>query len=354
MRDAATVRETKIVREEIGDLQKYLKEIPDHLRKNGAFDAYYRRLIQLTTEFFEGQEFKSLVVREEIEDLRQYLKGIPDGLRKNSTFDSYDRRLVQLTRELLENEDFKNSVLLEEITDINNYLTSVPGNLKRNGAFNAYYIRLIQLTEELFGEPKPVPIQNNSLTTATKPNIKESLDLDELANLENSISELSDIIIACHQIEQPKGLLLEAVERNMSRGIRYSFLISRSSFNSEKDSYYQIFLAIAKIVSVKYGVRKVEDLIRIKALRTEWKMFPTIFYKTIKDAKDIEATIVYRGTETEKGICTRYNLVDIDVASMLYDLIVSAVDWTGDMQKEIMSLNPSEFISPEEYAQRFL
>lgn len=356
MNNTIVARETKVVREEIEDLRKYLIGIPEHLRKGGAFDAYDRRLIQLTREFFEGQEFKDKVIREEIEDLKKYLTNIPEYFRKNGAFDSYDQRLIILTKELFENQEFKDPIILEEVKELQKYLTNIPGHLKKSGTFGAYERRLIQLAEELFEKPEVnLNPEKKSLTSKSinKP-IKNVLDLTGLANLENSIIGLTDIIIACHQVEQPRGLLLEAVENNMAKGIRYTFLVSRGNFNTEKESYYQIFHAIAKIVSVKHQTRRIEELIRIKPLRTEWATYPNIFYKTHKDLRNVEATLVYRGTEVEKGICTKYHLVEPEIAPILYDLLVASVDWSGDMQKEIMSLVPSEFISPEEYASRFL
>jgi hypothetical protein len=180
--------------------------------------------------------------------------------------------------------------------------------------------------------------------------LPSDISVNELGKIESSIRDLCDVFVPCHQVERPHGLLLEAVESNMKRGVRYTFLVSQSRYSSEKDRYFRIFQAIAEMVVKEIGgISSLENLIRIRPLRGEWLNYPYVFYKTKKDINDLEATIVYRGTEEQRGICKAYKLVDSEIAPTIYSLLVNSTDWDEEMAK-LFTLTKNEFITPEEYA----
>jgi hypothetical protein len=183
--------------------------------------------------------------------------------------------------------------------------------------------------------------------------IKDSMLVDEISILEKSIDNLSEIIIVCHQVERPEGKLLDAVEENLARGVRYTFLVSRDSYQLEVKRYFQFFVTIANIMS-ETGTDPIRtrELVRIKPLRINWNDHPYIFYRT-KREENTQATIVFRGNTLNQGICEVYNLLDPSIAPAIYNLLLSSIDWQGDVQEQRFSRS-SEFISPEEFARDYL
>ncbi len=184
--------------------------------------------------------------------------------------------------------------------------------------------------------------------------LKKTISRDELGVIEASIKNLSDIFVPCERVDKPKGTLLEAVESNMNRGVRYTFLVSPDNYYVSEGTYYQYFLAVAKSVSWKSKNLCFDDLIRIRPLRKEWQFYPHIFYKTEEDSNGLEATIVYRGNEKGVGLCKNYTLLDPDDAIMSYHyLMESAVIWS-DKDKEIFklifSVEENEFVEHEIFA----
>jgi hypothetical protein len=202
-------------------------------------------------------------------------------------------------------------------------------------------------------QPKQTFLEQNPIEYELELEIKDSMLIDEISTLEKSIDYLSEIIIVCHQVERPEGKLLDAVEENLARGIRYTFLVSRDSYQLEVNRYYQFFVTIANIVSetTNHPIRA-SELVRIKPLRINWNDSPYIFYRT-KREENIQATIVFRGNSLNQGICKVYNLLDHSIAPAIYNLLLSSIDWQGDVQDQRFSLT-SEFIPPEEFARDYL
>lgn len=184
--------------------------------------------------------------------------------------------------------------------------------------------------------------------------IKARMRLEDMSALEKSINHLSDVIIVCHQIQRPEGKLLDAVEENLSRGVRYTFLVSRDCYQLEVNRYFQFFVTIANILSQTLATPvRARDLVRIKPLRTNWNDSPYIFYKARK-GDDSLVTIVFRGNETNQGICKVYNLIDPSIAPTIYNLLVSSVDWQEEIQEQRFILSNRSFVTPEEFEEEFL
>jgi uncharacterized caspase-like protein len=187
--------------------------------------------------------------------------------------------------------------------------------------------------------------------------ILQPINLDELGEIEKDIQTLSDIIIACNQVENPEGSLLTAVQENMKRGVRYTFLISKKSFleDESQEDYLGVFKAIARATqrSNREPI-EIEKLVRIKPLTIDWNYHPYVFYKTKKNQNSYEATTVYRGNEERRGICKKYFPLEREVAPVVYNLLELAVDWNEKVRGEIMSIEPKEFIGNESFKKQFL
>ena len=135
------------------------------------------------------------------------------------------------------------------------------------------------------------------------------LSVEDLGKLESDSGELSEVLIFARLIENPSGSLAKAVENNLSKGVKYSFLVSNSNAKEEINSYYKIFKALAEIVSAKNG-RKIisNDMVSIKRLPYDWPDVPYIFYtyrKKIGEEK-IEEVVAYRGNQKGEGIADFY------------------------------------------------
>jgi hypothetical protein len=195
---------------------------------------------------------------------------------------------------------------------------------------------------------------NSATAYKAEVEIKARMRLEDMSALEKSINNLSDVIIVCHQIEEPKGELLNAVKENLSRGVRYTFLVSRDCYQLEKNRYFQFFVTTANILSETLATPiKVRDLVRIKPLRTNWNDSPYIFYKARK-GDDSLLTIVFRGDEMNQGICEVYNLIDPSVAPAIYNLLVSSVDWQEAIQEQRFIVSNRSFVTSEEFEEEFL
>jgi hypothetical protein len=191
--------------------------------------------------------------------------------------------------------------------------------------------------------------------TTSKPiiEIKERMSLDEMSALEKSIDNLAEVIIVCHQLQQPNGQLLKSVEKNFANKVQYTFLISRENYAEEVAKDRPFFVSVANsFVRNNSDIQKgteIDKLIRIIPLNINWNDNPYIFYITKKEDL-VESAIVFRGDAQNQGICNYYNVVERDSASTLYTLLLSSIDWQGDMQGDISKLKNHEFIPPEEFA----
>jgi hypothetical protein len=54
MRDWTIVRKPSIIQEEIDDLRRYLRALPEQFRTGWAFNSYERRIIELSKELRES------------------------------------------------------------------------------------------------------------------------------------------------------------------------------------------------------------------------------------------------------------------------------------------------------------
>jgi hypothetical protein len=195
---------------------------------------------------------------------------------------------------------------------------------------------------------------NSATAYKAESEIKERMRLEDMSALENDINDLSDVIIVCHQIEEPEGKLLNAVKKNLSRGVRYTFLVSKDCYQLEVNRYFQFFVTTASILSETLATPiRVRELVRIRPLRMNWNDSPYIFYRAKKE-DDSLATIVFKGDEMNQGICEVYNLIDPSIAPTIYNLLMESVDWQEEIQDQRFTVPNRSFIRPEEFEEEFL
>ena len=128
----------------------------------------------------------------------------------------------------------------------------------------------------------------------------------DLGTIEANITGLIRVIVAAHQVEEPKEGLREAVKKNLANNVEYHFLVSKCHAESEIDGWVRLFLAMAHVVQKRAGSPySPHDLIRISSLSYDWRDTPYLFYQTETSSGEL-ATIAFRGNQTDEGIAERY------------------------------------------------
>lgn len=138
--------------------------------------------------------------------------------------------------------------------------------------------------------------------------VNESISKEDLGLLEGTISSLEEVIIISDIVEEPTEKLYSSVVSNLKRNVKYTFIISKSKYNTEQNSYFQIFKAIAHSNNLKNAVV-------IKPLNIEWNNFPCIFYKLSNGY-----VFAYMGNEQREGIAEGYDFVGPQLAKNLLRL----------------------------------
>lgn len=135
--------------------------------------------------------------------------------------------------------------------------------------------------------------------------VNESISKKDLGLLEGTISSLEEIIIISDIIEEPTELLYKSVVSNLKRNVKYTFIISKSKYETEQNKYFQIFKAIANSNNLTSSVI-------IKPLNIEWNNFPCIFYKLTNGY-----VFAFMGNEQREGIAEGYDFVGPQLAKNL-------------------------------------
>lgn len=157
------------------------------------------------------------------------------------------------------------------------------------------------------------------------------LTVAELGELEGNIPNLKEVIILADRIEEPNGRLFDAVKKNFANDVKYTFLISKSKFPSERKRFYPIFEALAK--SFNKAKSDTPKLITMKPLQLEWDDFPYVFYRTIDEAGSFK-TFAYMGTQVKEGIADDYELIPPTVAGKIVKLAISGVELGYEIKQE--------------------
>jgi hypothetical protein len=154
--------------------------------------------------------------------------------------------------------------------------------------------------------------------------LKNFLSVKELGLYEGRLHDLERVVIVLHQIEDPKDSLREAVGKNIGRGVRYLFLVSRSRYQEEKELGYNIFKSLAEMV-LRKGQQslKVEEVVNIESLPYDWEDTPYIFYELHEHERPgVRRVIGIKGNQAREGIAEGYIKMDPAYARTIHRAVV--------------------------------
>ena len=169
--------------------------------------------------------------------------------------------------------------------------------------------------------------------------LKTFLSVKELGKLEGSIENLSEIIIIADRIEEPTNELYLSVKENLKKGVKYTFLISGSKYDSELNSYIKIFQAIAEVIKRKFNTA---DLIEIHPISFDWNNYPYIFYRYIESLSGSPKIFAYMGTQLKEGIAEEYELMPPTIALQMFNLATQ-----NAFVPNLTTINPDELSNPD-------
>ncbi len=138
------------------------------------------------------------------------------------------------------------------------------------------------------------------------------ISLKDIGVFERDLKNLKQVIVVASKVEKPSSTLAEAVEDNFIEGVKYLFLVSKSSAEKELNGYYLIFEALAKIASNKVDRKiNVKELVEIKKLEYDWLDFPLIIYQ-FESGENAKAriSIAFKGNQKGEGIADYYERLD--------------------------------------------
>lgn len=187
-------------------------------------------------------------------------------------------------------------------------------------------LSIIDATEYLFegdqGKRRKIEEIAKLQAPELQPLFEGFINVNQLAKIEGLLEGLEQVIVVAHQIEEPLDGLRTAVAQNLSRGVRYDFLISQSNARSAMAQNYRHFLLLAEKATTKWqkSIRP-SDLIRIRELSCEWDDYPVIFFKM--NTGDGVKTIAFRGRQEKEGIADNYLYLPPSIARMLVRAIMS-------------------------------
>jgi hypothetical protein len=174
---------------------------------------------------------------------------------------------------------------------------------------------------------------------------KRSLDWTELAKVEEKLDRLQRVIVMADKVDEPTDALREAVEDNMSTGVRYLFLVSHRTPDKTIQKYNDIFKQLeicarardhSKIILGKSPVIKDDRLFSFHKLKQDWIDYPYVCYEYQEAINHKRMNyLMYRGDELGVGIAKSYRKITPETA---YSLICRA-----DALKNYMNVEPDQF-----------
>lgn len=330
------------------DTEKLTEKLTEILKASGRTESLQRQVLCQEIGFEIGTMPNAMLLSEN--DFGKRLINI-----------LFERKLFNTLKRLCEKLDpyFYEGDYHNDLTEIEEQLNSINDNKKSEEKVEQEDVsqqqQIIQKLEAQIKnqqeEIERLKSENIQLKKAQQ-KVKEieekfqPIRLEQLAKYESGFKNLSQIIIACHEVQDPIGTPFgQAVKENFEKGIGYTFLVSNSRYKDQVNLYFNIYKEIAKLVQKQQNfIIKVENLVRIKRLQIEWDFYPYIFYKLREDENKKEKTFVYRGDDKKKGICSEYYRLDIKVAPVVYELLnYSVVDWEKEDKQKIMSIDPDEY-----------
>lgn len=151
----------------------------------------------------------------------------------------------------------------------------------------------------------------------------EDITAHELGEIEASLENLVRVVVAAHRVEAPENALRAAVERNFARRVKYEFLVSSSTKDSEKDGWINVFIAIAKVILAKEkSPYKPKDVVNISRLSHDWRDSPYVFYFMV-DSSNRSSVVAFRGNQRDEGIAEMYQRLPGRLAYSLATALLS-------------------------------
>jgi hypothetical protein len=149
--------------------------------------------------------------------------------------------------------------------------------------------------------------------------LKNIISYHALGEIEGSLPDLERVIVVADRIEDPEHELRDAVRANFAKGVRYLFLVSKSTAQAELQGYYKIFRALAEIVTKN----PVTNLVDIQELPYDWPNFPYVFYETKSKGASQPNFVAFRGSQRREGIADFYSPVESGAAYILARAVLS-------------------------------
>lgn len=178
------------------------------------------------------------------------------------------------------------------------------------------------------------------------------LTLENWAEFERAVHNLKQVIVVADIVQEPHDALLDAVMHNFSRGVRYSFIVSRSKAIAEMNGYLKIFEGLATIAIAKHHLKmEVSDLVSIESFEDEWNGVPFVFYRIEDTDAPITAetrfqTLAFWGDKWNAGIANNYQSLPSPVADALATALMAGAP--QPVKKLLEKLEKDKFSEPAE------
>src|ERR1700688_1022405 len=145
-------------------------------------------------------------------------------------------------------------------------------------------------------------------------------DTHALGRLERSLPFLKRVIVIATKVEDPQNELRKAVKANFNRGVRYLFLISKSTARDALNGYYQIFQTLARIEGKS---AEANHLVDIQELPYDWLDYPYVFYELREPDTNESSFVAFRGNQQLEGIADLYSPVTPRYAHTIASAVLS-------------------------------
>lgn len=170
--------------------------------------------------------------------------------------------------------------------------------------------------------------------------LPDRLLVSGLGKVEQGVTNLREVVVICHQVENPRNDLLAAVRANLVNGVRYRFFVSKSNYESERNRYYKFFEVIAEMAAMDKPEATVKNLVALEPLPFDWQDKPPfVFYRTSENGNTY--TVAYRGFNATKGIDDAYMRVDPYLGHAVLEMLLSATEAPSE------DIKPTEFIESD-------
>ncbi|WP_375443696.1 hypothetical protein [uncultured Fibrella sp.] len=181
-----------------------------------------------------------------------------------------------------------------------------------------------------------------SISEGSYINLKYITTYNDLGIIESSLKNLKHIVIFTDYVEEPQEGLREAVKNNIQKGIKYTFIVSESNFESERDKYLSFFYKILPKVEVDANLN-------IYGFNFEWNPPKCIFYELDHDPEDIEIHVLgYWGLGKENGVTINYAYIPDEQVANIVQIALKGVNRGDAVFNVIKNLNSATTYATKE------